>query len=71
MGVTGEQHLWMSVITTAMKDAVMSRGILRDEALNFLTSNSRWFRQVCEMAGLEPEYIMDGMKKIDKPRRVK
>lgn len=71
MGVNGEQHLWIAVVSKAIKDAFLCRGAIRDEAVHFLTGKSRWFYQVCEMAGLEADYIMDGVQRANKLRRVK
>lgn len=57
-----EQALWRAVILQMVTDALsLSRKSearhYKREALAWLTSYSRDFRTVCELAGFEPEYI--------------
>lgn len=54
---SGERALWSSVIALAIKDAFSGRGKDREEARHFILGKSRWFNQVCDMAGVNPEWV--------------
>lgn len=66
--VRGEMALWVAVITQAMMDALSrSRGpeaqYYKHEAINWLTGNSRNFKTVCALAGLDHSYVRSRAKK--------
>jgi hypothetical protein len=58
----GEMALWVAVITQAMMDA-LSRArnaeaqYHKNEAIHWLTSNSKDFVMVCLCAGMDPDYV--------------
>lgn len=60
-----EQRLMMAIITTAVADILgtgpvshpSERERYRREALNWFENDSRDFRYVCQVAGLEPEHV--------------
>ncbi len=57
-----EQALWRAVITQALMDASSqckksSSQRAREEAIIWLQGNTADFREVCENAGFEPDYI--------------
>lgn len=61
--VTGEQSLWVAVITQALMDVSSNsrkREAIRDKkaAYEWLTEGSEDFDAVCDMAGLDPLYVM-------------
>lgn len=58
-----ERALFAAVINMAIRDCVKSRGLLRDEAYDFIFSNERWFYQVCDLADVNPEWIKDGLRR--------
>ena len=56
--VSPEKDLWVSVLSRAALDAI--RGptrIERDQACSFFLKGGRHFRNVCEMAGRNPDYV--------------
>ena len=60
--VRGEQALWVAVITQAMMDALSRASSSearyhKNEAINWLTGNSKDFVTVCLHAGLDPNYV--------------
>jgi hypothetical protein len=66
--VKGEQALWVAVITQAMMDALSkSRNpeliYHRDDAIRWLTGNSKDFHEVCHHAGMDPDYVRRKAKK--------
>lgn len=65
----GETALWVAVITQAMMDALSrckkSESIYqKHEAINWLTSSSKDFIDVCLCAALNPDYVRRKAKKI-------
>lgn len=60
-----EQGLFIAILGQAVHDAFSGRvfRIERDEARNFLTRNSKDFRIICEMAGKEPQYVLEKIRK--------
>lgn len=66
--VKGETALWIAVITQAMMDALShSRDAemryYKDEAIRWLTGNSKDFIHVCLFAGMDPDYVRRKAKK--------
>ena len=61
---TPEKDLWVSVLTRAALDAVRGPTRLeRDQACVFFTNGGRHFRDVCEFAGRDPDYVQQKMRK--------
>ncbi|MEK6745985.1 MAG: hypothetical protein AABY33_03025 [Pseudomonadota bacterium] len=65
----GETALWVAVITQAMMDALSrckkSESIYsKQEAIRWLTGNSKDFNDVCLCAGMNPDYVRRKAKKI-------
>lgn len=63
------RRLWIAVLYQQIKDAAMvtSRSdqlVLRDAAHRFLTTNTPDFREVCENAGLNPNYILRACQRL-------
>ena len=61
--VSPEKDLWVSVLSRAALDAI--RGptrIERDQACSFFLKGGRHFRNVCEMAGRDPDYVQQKMR---------
>ena len=61
---TPERDLWVSVLSRAVLDVI--RGptrIERDQACSFFLKGTRHFRNVCEFAGRDPDYVQEKMKK--------
>ena len=59
--IRGEIALWSAVILQALLDSQLksNKGDAQKwkrEALHFLTSNSPWFQNVCDMAFKDPHY---------------
>lgn len=60
--IHAERSMWVAVITQAMMDA-LSRSRKAEEQFNkfeatrWLTGNSSDFRNVCLMAGMDPDYV--------------
>ena len=66
--VKGETALWTAVITQAMMDALQrttsaEARFCKDEAIRWLTSNSKDFIEVCHYANLNPDYVRCKAKK--------
>jgi hypothetical protein len=60
--VRGETALWVAVITQALMDALNrsrhpEQQHHKQAAIQWLTGNSRDFRHVCELAGLDHNYV--------------
>ena len=60
--VRGERALWVAVITQAIMDALSRANnsearYYKNEAINWLTGNSKNFVSVCLNAGFDPDYI--------------
>ena len=67
------QELWKAVLRQTFEDAFIPRKVhLADyekrEARNFVTSRSKNFDVVCEMAGLSPDYVWDKLNKFRKEK---
>ena len=61
---TPEIDLWVSVLSRAVLDVI--RGptrIERDQACSFFLKGTRHFRNVCEFAGRDPDYVQQKMRK--------
>lgn len=57
-----EMSLWNAVIVRAIEDAIGNHyagdyGFNRDLAINWLERGGKDFRNVCEYAGLQPDYV--------------
>jgi|TARA_R100001530_G_scaffold130157_1_gene100906 hypothetical protein len=53
-----EQKLFLAILSQAIHDAFKtSDNISRDSARSWLLSNSRDFREICEFAGRDPNYV--------------
>ncbi len=66
--VRGETALWVAVITQAMMDALSKANnsearYHKDEAIRWLSDNSKDFVYVCTLAGLDPNYVRRKAKK--------
>ena len=66
--VRGESALWAAVITQAMMDALSKATnsearYHKNEAINWLTGNSRNFITVCHFAGMDPDYVRKKAKR--------
>jgi hypothetical protein len=64
----GEMALWSAVIMQAMQDALNrtrnAEAIYhKNEAIHWLTSNSKDFHMVCLCAGFDPDYIRRNAKR--------
>ena len=59
-----EKDLWVSVLNRAALDVVRNPNPLeRDQACNFFLRGGKHFREVCEMAGRNPDYVQAKMRK--------
>jgi len=59
-----EKDLWVSVLSRAALDVVRNPNPLeRDQACNFFLRGGKHFREVCEMAGRNPDYVQAKMRK--------
>ena len=60
-----EKELWVSVLSRAALDVVRNRSRLeRDQACSFFMRGDKYFREVCEMAGRNPDYVQAKMRKF-------
>ena len=64
----GETALWVAVIMQAVTDArskckKAESKFFKNEAINWLTGNSKDFVDVCLCAGLNPDYVRSRAKK--------
>lgn len=60
--LTPEQELWQSVVFTAFMDATRNETENREEqsrreADRWIRGKGRDFRQVCSMAGMDPDFL--------------
>lgn len=60
------QHLWQRVVLQALRDAIVPRlrpdtetQSARLSAVNWLNSGSKDFREVCSLAGFDPDMVAD------------
>ena len=59
-----EKDLWVSVLSRAALDVVRNRNRLeRDQACSFFLKGGSHFRNICEMAGRNPDYVQEKMRK--------
>jgi len=59
-----EKDLWVSVLSRAALDVVRNSNRLeRDQACSFFLKGGFHFRNVCEMAGRNPDYVQAKMRK--------
>jgi len=55
---TPEQYLWMSVLSKAAHDAIYTSDWLEARrAIAWFKSNNQDFREVCQLAGFNPDYV--------------
>ena len=55
---TPEGYLWVSVLSKAAHDAIYTSDWLEArKAIAWFKSNNKDFRDVCELAGLNPQYV--------------
>lgn len=67
-----ERALWSSVLSLAVRDAFAGRGTQADEARNFLLCGGRWFEQICDMAGVDPNWVRGNVyKAINNPLKAR
>ena len=66
VGVTlPEKDLWVSVLSRAALDVVRNSDPLeRDQACSFFMRGDKHFREICEMAGRNPDYVQAKMRKF-------
>ena len=58
-----EKDLWVSVLSRAALDVVRNSNRLeRDQACSFFLKGGMHFRNVCEMAGRNPDYVQAKMR---------
>ena len=58
-----EKDLWVSVLSRAALDVVRNSNRLeRDQACSFFLKGGKHFRNVCEMAGRNPDYVQAKMR---------
>jgi len=61
---TPEQQLWISVVSKAAHDAIHCSDWREARlAMSWFKKNSKDFKEVCEYAGYNPEYVYSHMKK--------
>ena len=60
-----EKRLFIAVLSQAVHDAFSDHvpGLEKQAARNFLTGNSPDFRHICEMAGRNPAYVLEKIRK--------
>jgi hypothetical protein len=59
-----EKDLWISVLSRAALDVVRAPSRLEhDQACSFFLKGGRHFRNICEMAGRNPDYVQEKMRK--------
>ena len=60
-----EKRLFIAVLSQAVHDAFSDHvpGLEKQAARNFLTGNSPDFRHICEMAGRNPAYVVEKIRK--------
>ena len=60
-----EERLFIAVLSQAAHD-VFSKHVgrlEREAARAFFMNNSRWFKDICELAGREPQYVHEKVRK--------
>ena len=64
IGTTPEQDLWTSVLSKAAHDAIYSSDWFESrKAIEWFKANRSDFKEVCKMAGRNPEYVFTKMVK--------
>ena len=60
-----EQRLFVAILSQAVHDAFIGHatGLEMQAARTFLTSNCYHFRYICEMAGKNPTYVLQKIRK--------
>jgi hypothetical protein len=59
-----EKDLWTSVLSRAALDVVRNSDRLeRDQACSFFLKGGKHFRNVCQFAGRDPDYVQAKMRK--------
>ena len=60
---TPEQQLWISVLTKAADDAIYTSDWLEArKAIAWFRSNNKEFKEVCQYAGFNPDYVAEKME---------
>jgi len=60
-----ERDLWVSVLTRAVLDAVRNHYKYdREAARHFFLEGGSHFKNVCEMAGRNPQYVQNKVRKV-------
>ena len=61
---TPEQQLWVSVLTKAADGAIYTTDWLEArKAIAWFKSKNKDFKEVCELAGYNPDYVADKMQR--------
>ena len=61
---TPEQQLWISVLTKAADDAIYTSDWLEArKAIAWFRSNNKEFKEVCQYAGFNPDYVAGKMER--------
>ena len=62
--LTPEERLFIAVLSQAAHDAFSTHvgKLERDTARAFFMNNSRWFKDICELAGRESQYVHEKVK---------
>jgi len=59
-----EKDLWVSVLSRAALDVVLNPNRLEhDQACSFFLKGGSHFRNICDMAGRNPDYVQAKMRK--------
>ena len=60
-----EKRLFIAVMSQAVHDAFSSHvsGLEKRQAQAWLTSNSRDFKEICELSGRNPEYVLTKIRR--------
>ena len=60
-----EERLFIAVLSQAAHDAFSTHvgRLERDAARAFFMNNSRRFKDICELAGREPQYVLEKVRK--------
>ena len=60
-----EERLFIAVLSQAAHDAFSTHvgRLEREAARAFFMNNSRWFKDICELAGREPQYVHEKVRK--------
>ena len=59
-----EERLFIAVLSQAAHDAFSTHvgRLEREAARAFFMNNSRWFKDICELAGREPQYVHEKVR---------